>query len=138
MQPQEAELHELVDERVGAVGESLPIGEEREQHADREALSIEDGAPRHIDDDHRLQAGHHALDEPLRDGEAADGDAGIGRLGMQVAPATFTHRLTAEKLQRHRRPHALHEMRLLLGLREDLLLHPLLHARKQRQVERPC
>ena len=35
-----------------------------------------------------------------------------------------------------RRPHGLHQMRLLLGLGEDLFLHPLLHAREQGQDER--
>ena len=44
MQPQEAELHELVDEADGAVGEGLPERQEREQHADREALPVEDQA----------------------------------------------------------------------------------------------
>ena len=38
MQAQQAELHQLVDEADGAIGECLAERQEREQHADREAL----------------------------------------------------------------------------------------------------
>ena len=71
MQSQEAKLDELADERVGAIGEGLPIGQERKQHADREALPRQNSAGRDVDDEHGLQPGDEALDQSLaRSGSA--------------------------------------------------------------------
>ena len=41
---------------IGAVRERLPERQEREQHADGEALSVEHQAGGHVDDEHGLQA----------------------------------------------------------------------------------
>ena len=57
MQAQQPELDQLIDEADGAVVEGLPERQEREQHADREALAGQDQARAEIDDDHVDQPG---------------------------------------------------------------------------------
>ena len=56
--------------------------------------------------------------------------AGVRHLGIEVAPGRLALGLPPHELDGDRGPHRLHQMRIFLGLGEDLLLHARAHGRK--------
>ena len=133
MKAQQPELDHLVDQRHRAVGEGLPVGQEREDHADREPGARQDGDAGDIDHDHGLQAGDDRLQEALRNLVTADRDTGIRGFDVQVPPCRFPHRFPSEQFQRGRGADGFDEVGLLLGLGDDGLRHAALRPREQRQ-----
>jgi hypothetical protein len=86
MQAEQTELHKLIDEAYGTIIERLAERQEGKQHADRESLTGQDQSCSEKDDDDIDQSGEEGLDERHRNLILADGDAGIGQIGAEIAP----------------------------------------------------